>query len=148
MKNNHLSEAEIQEYASGDPDGKVTIDHLVSCEHCRAKVDAYRLLFSGIRQQPRPGFDFDLSALVLAQLPQPRQESASKDFSVLRLILIAISILGITIYLIRQNLSILFADISAISIYIILATTLSIILIKILGMYKKYQKQMRSLNFH
>src|ERR1700721_173539 len=66
----HPSAMELQEYAldkSGCPSSRAA--HIENCENCRAVIANYQSVFTGIKEQPRPVFDFDLSGLVLEQLP-------------------------------------------------------------------------------
>ena len=57
MNKDHLSEAEIQQYALGKA-GLNTIEHIDSCAFCEAKAANYRLIFSVMDELPQPAFDF------------------------------------------------------------------------------------------
>jgi hypothetical protein len=71
MNYSHPSEKEIQQWAIDKSDSSTEmIHHMESCAHCRAEAETYRLLFSKIKQQPAAAFDFNLSGLVLSQLPK------------------------------------------------------------------------------
>ena len=73
MITNHLSEHELQQYALNKPDcDKNIIAHAESCKDCQANVQAYLQLFSVIREQPKPAFDFNLQELVLQKIPQAK----------------------------------------------------------------------------
>jgi hypothetical protein len=67
----HPSEEELQQYISApEACAGSVLEHVDSCEACMGKAKAYRLLFEGIRQQPKPDFEFDLADLVIARLGQ------------------------------------------------------------------------------
>lgn len=66
----HLSEADIQQYVLERAGCEAAVVHHVElCEDCKARAAVYEVLFAGIGQEPGPVFDFDLAAVVLAQLP-------------------------------------------------------------------------------
>lgn len=70
----HLTETEIQLYvAEPEKTHGAWKAHVQGCAVCRAKADNYVLLFRGIYSEARPAFNFDLSALVLEQLPAPQR---------------------------------------------------------------------------
>src|SRR5512138_507586 len=79
----HLSDDEVQLYVDDKKQcGMEVIQHIHSCEICKARVETYLLLIKGIQQQPQPSFDFDLSELVLSQLPpQPVKTSNDRSLS-------------------------------------------------------------------
>ena len=71
MNTKHLTEEEVQTYAIEEAACDVDVrDHVQGCQHCRARVETYRMLITVIKEQPEPAFDFDLSELVLSRLPQ------------------------------------------------------------------------------
>jgi len=72
----HLTDAEIQLYvAEPEMTGDQLKMHIHDCVNCRTRAANYRLLFDGIHRQEKPQFDFDLSTLVLEQLPEPKRAS-------------------------------------------------------------------------
>ena len=149
MNTSHPSEKEIQQYAL-DKSACTTaiIAHVDDCDHCREEVSAYQLLFSEITQQPQPAFDFDLSALVIPQLQPPAQQLSADRIVAGFLVLFVCGCIGVPVYLFRNYFLYLFSGISTFFIYAILCSAVVIVLLKALGMYKKYQKQMRLLNFN
>jgi hypothetical protein len=149
MMTSHPSEREIQQYALDKPGcTKTLIEHIESCEHCRAGVTTYQLLFSEIKQQPNPAFDFDLSALVLPHLPSSPPRLSADRFIAGFLVFFICCCVGIPIFLFRQYLLNMFSGVSSFFIYSIICSAVIIVLFKTLDMYKKYQKQMQLLNFH
>ena len=149
MNISHPSEREIQDYVL-DKSGcaQSTIEHIESCEHCRAAITTYRLLFSEIQEQPSPAFEFDLSALVLAKLPSAPAPLPADRFVAGFLIFFICFCVAVPVYLLRKYFLNLFTDLSSFFIYSIIISTIIIMFLKALGMYKKYQKQMHFLNYN
>ena len=79
MVTKHLTDDEVQVYVVDKQNAEIRIiEHIHTCPACRAKVEVYLLLIRDIEQQPRPVFDFDLSATVLRQLPSPQPRASDK----------------------------------------------------------------------
>ncbi len=149
MNTSHPSEREIQDYVlEKSACTQTTIGHIESCEQCRAAIATYSLLFSEIREQPAPAFDFDLSALVIPQLPSVPAPLPADRFVAGFLMFFICCCVAVPAYLLRQYFLNLFLDISSFFIYAIIISTLVIVLFKGLSVYKKYQKQMQLLNFN
>ena len=89
----HLTDAEIQLYVA-EPEmiGDQLKIHIQDCVNCKTRAANYRLLFNGIHDQAKPQFNFDLSTLVLEQLPEPKRAFpwAAVLISVFSVILIAL----------------------------------------------------------
>ena len=148
MKSDHLSEMEMQLYALNKPGCEPRVnEHLEECGYCKCKAAAYRALFSEIKQQPKPVFDFDLPGLVLTQLPKSNRRLLLNDFFILLLVFVALSIIGITVYMFRKFLSNVFSSISTFFIYTIIITATTVIILKCTDMYRSYKMKMNVLNF-
>jgi hypothetical protein len=167
----HPSEMELQQYALDHSTcNRETVQHIQACENCQAQAAAYRSLFAGIKELPRPVFDFDISGLILSQLPdrltekaalipnyiarpvsvgQTRAQTKVSGFSPMAWVLASLStaVFGITIYLFRKNIWNMFGGISVFFIYSILVAASIIVLIRVMGMYRKFLLQMEALNF-
>jgi hypothetical protein len=140
---------EIQEYALDKSNCPTAIiGHIESCADCNAEVKTYQLLFSEIKQLPAPAFDFDLTRLVVSQLEQGSPGLSVDHFIAGFLVIFASCCIGIPVFIFRNNILYMFNGVPPFFIYAILGSTSIIVLIKILLMYKKYQNQMRLLNFN
>ncbi|HWK05872.1 MAG TPA: hypothetical protein VNS58_19660 [Puia sp.] len=149
MKPGHLSEAELQQYALDKANcGRGILEHLGLCAACRAEAAAYQQLFTTIKEQPKPVFDFDISTLVLAQLPEKKPVFTASGFWGNVLIAVAIAVVGMSLYLFRKSLLNVMGNISAAFMYGIIAATLAVILYRVISMYKLYQKKIDTLNFY
>ena len=149
MNNSHPGEMEIQQYALDKTACPIAvISHIESCEICREEVINFQFIFSGIKQQNRPAFDFDLQTLMLKQLYPVSPRLTADRFVAGFLVLFIFSCIGIPLYLFRVYLLNMFSGISPFFIYAIAASAAVIIVIKTLELYRKYQRQMHLLNFN
>ena len=148
MKEMHVSEKAIQDYAM---DQFVTEDekaHIASCDQCLAELNQYQLLFSQIELEPSASFDFDLASLVNARLPRTNSRLSADDFIGGFLILFIIAFIGIPVVLFRQYILNMFSGISPVFIFCVVCSAIIILVFTCLNMYRKYRKQMQILNFH
>jgi hypothetical protein len=147
MKAEHLSEMEIQQFAL-DKTGceKHIADHMERCDECIAKAANYQLMFSGIKHQLKPAFDFDLTELVLTQIPETKPGFSSSLFFFYFIVVITMGSIGIAGYIFREYLFKLFTGILPMIMYLIILISLAILVFQGVEMYKKYQDRMRSLN--
>jgi hypothetical protein len=149
MNNIHPSEKEIQQYALDKMDSNpVIIGHIDSCSDCQAEVSTYQMLFSEIKEQPTASFDFDVRELVLSKLPKTKTRLSTDDIIAGFLVIFACSCIGIPVYVFRKIILNSFIDIPPFFIYFIIIVTTAILILKILSLYKKFVKQMHSLNFN
>ncbi len=149
MITKHLTDEEIQQYAfdRSSIENRIT-GHIHQCEDCKARAENYRLLFTGIKEQPQPSFDFDLAELVLSQLPQPKSKALPGNFFVYLLVFVAISMAGILCYVFREYLFSLFAGITPFLILLIGTTGIIVLIALSADMYKTYKKKMNTLDFY
>ncbi|MGI4862697.1 MAG: hypothetical protein ACRYFZ_02155 [Janthinobacterium lividum] len=73
MTSPHLAEPDLQEAAASAarlPAAQAA--HLRGCRLCQGRVATYQQLFVAAAGLPRPAFEFDLTASVLAQLPRAK----------------------------------------------------------------------------
>ena len=146
MVTRHLTDEEVQQYAVDKANCETRIDkHIHLCEECRSKAEVYQLLVTGIRQQPQPAFNFNLSELVVQQLPSPKEKSSDR-LLLWVLLLIGIGFIGAIFYYFEGSFVYLFSGIAAIFIYLIIITALTIIAGLFIAMYKKYDSEMKLLD--
>jgi hypothetical protein len=149
MNNIHPSEKEIQQYAIDKTEcSPGTIGHMESCAHCKVEVSSYRVLFAEIKKSPKPVFDFDLSALVLPQLPGARPTLSADRFIAGFLVIFTGSCISIPAWLFRIYILNFFSGIPSFFIYAIVISASIFLSVKVLGLYKKFQQQMRLLNYN
>lgn len=149
MMNSHPNEKEIQEYVLNKSSCSTTIiTHIKSCVECQEEVKGYSLLFTELKQEPAISFDFDLSELVMPLLPSAEPLMTTERFIFGFLVVFTCLCVGIPVYIFWQNILYLFSGIPVYFIYVIIGSSVSILLIKVLNLFKKYQHQLRILNLH
>ncbi len=148
MKNIHASEQVIQDYATNGSLNEEQRAHIESCMHCQKEAAAYQLLFSRIKDEPVASFEFDLSGMVLSQLPATRSRLSADKFIAGFLLLFIGGFIGIPVILFRQYILNMFSGISPFFIYSIVFSAILILSYQAIGMYKKFRKQMQLLNFN
>jgi len=142
----HLTDDEVQQYAVDKSNSEKRIgEHIHLCEECRSKVEVYQLLITGIRQQPQPAFNFNLSELVVQQFPLPKEKTNDR-LLLWVLVFIGIGFIGTIFYYFEGSFVYLFSGIAAIFIYLIIITALTIITGLFIAMYKKYDNEMKLLD--
>ena len=148
MVTKHLTDDEVQQYAV-DKRGceKRIAEHIHLCGECRSKVQVYQLLITEIKQQSQPAFDFDLSKMVLQQLPSPKTTIANDKALILIFGFMGIAFLGGAIYLFQIYFD-LFEGIKTIFIYLIAITAITVLVYSLIDLYKKYQKEMKVLDLY
>lgn len=149
MVTKHLTDEEIQLFAFDKESCELRIaEHIHFCPECKAKVETYQTLIKGITQQPKPAFDFDLSTVVLKQLPQQSPKTANDKLLTWVFIFICASLIGTVFYFFRGYLNSIFKGIAGISIYLIAISAITVIALMFVEMYKKYQREMRVLDLY
>jgi hypothetical protein len=149
MKDTHLSELEIQEFVLNRSDSQAdTLAHLQTCGHCRATAEQYRLLFTGIEDQVKPEFDFDLSELVLASVSTTKPPFKWTNSVVYGLSALGLFFIVLVLILFKENVSVIFNGFKKMTLYLLLATTLVIAGFLALELYKGYIKKMQALKFY
>jgi hypothetical protein len=149
MTNSHPKEKEIQEYVldryscSSD-----VIGHIESCAECLEEVKNYNLLFMELKQEPALSFGFDLTELVMPLLPSPEPLMTTDRFIFGFLVTFICLCIGVPVYIFWQNILYMFSGIPVYFIYVIIVSSSVVLLAKIWDMFKKYQNQMRILNFN
>lgn len=149
MKNQHLTDTEIQQYALQKSNCEVGIlQHIQNCPNCKMKAGQYSLLFGAISEQEKPIFEFNLADLVLERLPKHQQNFANENsfFSIIGTI--AFFLFCILSYFFGKNLLDLFTGIKPILIGLIITTVTSILIFLLTDIYKKHQTQMQALNIY
>ena len=144
----HLTDDEVQQYAVNKSNcEKRIVEHIHLCEECRSKVEVYQLLINGIKQQPQPAFNFDLSKMVLQQLPSPKTSIANDNALIWIFGFMAMAFLGGAIYFFQSYFD-LFESMRTIFIYLIVITAVTILAYLFIDMYKKYKNGMKVLDLY
>jgi hypothetical protein len=160
MNGMHLSTEELQQYVLNRAASPADcIMHIGTCPDCQADVAAYTWLMEGLRQQTKPAFDFDVAAVLVEKLEMEQgmklrleteqgtaaQPKADRPYRYVMAALILV-MTGIPAWLFRRSAYFVFTDIQAVFLYPILAATGTILVWRILHLYKKYQNVFNIIN--
>lgn len=146
MVTKHLTDDEVQQYVVGREHCEMRIvEHMHRCGECKLKVEIYQSVVAGIKQKPQPAFDFDLSELVVRQLPSPKEKARDRVLLTV-LVLIGSAVVGTGVYFFERSFVYLFKGIAAIFIYLIILTAVTVFTGLFIDMYKKYNKEMKLLD--
>ena len=146
MVTKHLTDDEVQQFVVARQDCEMRIvEHMQLCGECNLRAEIYESLVTGIKQQPQATFKFNLSELVVQQLPSSKQK-ANDSLLLWILIFISIGFMGTVFYYFEGYFAYLFKGIAAIFIYLIIITALTVIIGLFIDMYKKYNNEMKLLD--
>ena len=161
MNGLHPSDMELQQYVLD----KIVcpadvLAHVDGCADCQAAIAVYGLLFGALEQQPRAEFNFDAAALVMERVmeeeagavevaagttPVKKREDRSFSFAMAGIIAI---VGGIPAWLFRKNAFYVFTGVSAVFLYLMVGAALMFVVLRIVAMYRKYQRRMQALQFY
>jgi anti-sigma factor RsiW len=146
MKQEHLSENELQQFALEQQEANSELAaHVHECAKCSTAIANYQAMFAALSSMEKPVFDFDPEKQVLAQLPVSTTAKSGFPWSLLLLSTIAVTIIAITLFVMRSSFKNLFKGIPEMMLYIMVVTTLTIIIFQCREMLASYQKKMNLL---
>ena len=148
MVTKHLTDEEVQQYVFEREHCEMKIvEHIHRCGECKLKAEIYQSLVTGIKQRLQPTFNFDLSELVVQQLPSPSPKQKTNDRLLLWVLLVTgVAFMGAVFYYFEGSFVYLFRGIAAIFIYLIIITALTVFTGVFIDMYKKYNREMKLLD--
>lgn len=139
----HLTETEIQLYvAEPESISNELIAHVQGCALCQSSAANYLQLFRSIHNTAKPTFDFDLSALVLEQLPASKK---ALPWAVILVILLSVTVAGVSVLFFWSAITIVIVGMSGILFSIAGTGTVVIIIFQTIEMLKDHQKRMNIL---
>ena len=151
MRATHLTDEEIQQYVldRDAPDAGISM-HMHSCEQCKEKAETYRLLVTGLLEQPEESFHFSLAELVMQQLPAPAPAPKRETESVLiySFITTGAAIVVFALYFFRKYMASIFESIAPVFIYLAITAFLTLSIFLVMDVYKKYKKKIRALDLY
>lgn len=142
----HPDEMAVQEYVLHNNSNPEVAAHIEQCPHCLALVAEYRLLFQELKAEEAPVFDFDLTQLVMAQLPQPAVNKPTNKTATVMVWLLAVAGFALLVYFLQPMLAGLFKGIASMMLYLIATAAISIGIALLVDLLKQHQQQIKSLN--
>jgi len=151
MRATHLTDEEIQQYVldRDAPDAGISM-HMHSCEQCKEKAETYRLLVTGLREQPRERFDFSLTEIVMQQLPAPAPAAKGEKESglIYAIITASAAIIVSALYFFRKYMTSIFETIAPVFIYLVLTAFMTLSIFLVIDIYKKYKRKIHTLDLY
>jgi predicted anti-sigma-YlaC factor YlaD len=149
MKNIHLTDHEIQVFLFQESGADHDISaHLQHCGECRMKVDQYKQIFELAAKEEKAAFAFDLSELVMQQLPSRKTEVSLWKSLIYLVLLIALPVAGVLVYLFYTRFSLLLTGVSPFFIYLTATGMISMLLFQTVDTYIKYKKKIDALGIY
>jgi anti-sigma factor RsiW len=149
MKVTHLTEEVIQQYvldkAGCEPP---VMEHIQHCAHCQAIAAAYEAIYTGVKEAPKATFEFDVTKLVMAQLPQPVPVASHEKRFMFILAAAVVAALGITGYWLRHDLAFLFDNLSSLLTMALLTAIITMAVCHVIDLYRRYQRKMHALDLY
>lgn len=147
MKQEHLSENELQQFASGHQGTDLELAaHVHECAKCAMAIANYRTMFSALNTMEKPVVDFTIEQ-IMAALPDPIKEKKAFPWLVFAISTISSAIVVITVFKISGVYN-LFRNMQGPVLYLIISTTLTIVVLQLRELFSSYREKMRQLNFY
>lgn len=143
----HPADNDIQEYSLNNIIDTAAINHIQQCKQCSSKAAQYKTMFEGITKQSKPTFNFNLTQLVMEQLPAKKEKFSIGSYFIYFISGVVLLIPALFIYSIKNYLANFANDISPILISLIATTTLTISIFIFADTYKKFKIKMNALNY-
>ena len=146
MLNRHLSDEQIQELATGNTGmAKDILAHAENCADCQMKLQNYRLLLHAVEEQPAQTFDFDLAAMVVAQIETAPSKTITKGLWWLCAVTILAILTGTVIYF-GDYVITMAKEFKSLVYYFIAISGLVLIIMLLIDQYKTYNRKMKILD--
>ncbi|WP_295799244.1 hypothetical protein [Mucilaginibacter sp.] len=146
MNITHLTELEIQDYATDAKNSEGVVSHIESCESCKNKVVQYRLLFSEIKNSPVPAFNFNLSEVVLGQLQVVEQARTGWVFAKYLPLFVTVILLAFPLYFYRDVLAGIVKQTQVDVLCTAIVVALTVVVYQSTSLSKKFKRQMSTLS--
>lgn len=135
MKNNHLSEEEIQAIVFDKKIINPLVLHAQQCENCRNRIKAYELVFSQLKNEPAPKFSFEVVNPILVQ-----PNRSKTDLPGIFLVIFAMVTFGLALYLSTFSNRFLIFN------WLIIVTASIVFVGLLIDTFKRNQQKLRTLN--
>ena len=148
MKTIHVSDHSIQKFAFDLSECEAEIvNHIHSCGECKKRVEGYLSLSNTIKEQTTPVLDFNLTELILDQLPLSSKKESAYNYFIYFLILISIGVVAAALYFFKDTLVNLFSNTSAIPISFIISVAMLIVFALSIDLVRSFNKKVDMLNY-
>ena len=148
MKQDHLTENELQQLALEQQADPEQAAHIADCAKCATAVANYRVMFPALSTMEKHAFNFDLEKQVMAALAVSTTRKTGFPWFAIGISVSSVAIVAIVAFMMRKYFTNMFTSISAPVIYLVAATTLTIIIFQCRELLISYRQKMRLLNYY
>ena len=147
MKNRHPSDFDIQKFAFDQLECEPhIIQHIRSCEKCSKIVETYLSLSTIIKDQPEPTLDYNLSKLVLDQLPVHKEVKTSHTYLIYFINLTIIGLALLSVILFKETITHLVGNSLTYQNYLSVSIIVFISVVLVLDIFRVFNKKIELLN--
>lgn len=148
MKQEHLTENELQQFALEPLEAdNEQATHVAECAKCSAAIANYRAMFSALSTIEKPAFNFDPEKQIMAELSVSPTRKTGFPWFAIGISAISAAMVAIPLFIMRNYFMNIFS-IPAPVIYLVVATTLTIIIFQCRELLSSYRQKMRLLNYY
>jgi hypothetical protein len=146
MKNDHLSEEEMQQYSLGYIKDPLWPAHVDACSFCRLQVKTYQLLSQMLHENDEPPLLFDAEKFVSSQIQPVRVTETKRAFPYLWLAGPMVFQLAMAI-IFRVELAHLFFGINPVALALTVVFFTGVIIMRLNVLYRSYHQKLLDLNY-
>ena len=142
----HPTDAEIQLYVA-EPQviSQQMANQIQGCAICQSKAANYALLFDNIKAAAKPAFDFDLSALVMEQLPAPKR---AFPWAAIVVSVFSVAIVAVSVIFFGSAMAASVRAVSGVLLTVAVAGALTILIFQVMEMFREHQKRIATILSH
>jgi hypothetical protein len=149
MKQEHLTENELQQFVLEPQEANLEqATHVAECAKCTAGVANYRVMFTALGTMEKPAFNFDLEKQIMVQLSVSTTRKTGFPWFAIAISAASAAMVAIPLFIMRNYFTNMFTRIPATVIYLVAATTLTIIIFQCRELLISYREKMRLLNYY
>lgn len=147
MKNLHATDLDIQKFTFDRIDCEPhLILHINACNECNEKVEAYLSLSNSIKDQPSPSLDYNLSNIILNQLPVNQELETSNGYLISFVLFSIVGLVIWSIYLCRDTFFYLLDNTLTQQSYLLVSIVIFITLFLVYDQLRSFKKKVKILN--
>ena len=149
MKQEHLTENELQQFVLEPQEANSEqAAHVAECAKCSAAIANYKVLFKALSTMEKPAFNFDLKKQIMAELSVSTTRKTGFPWFAIGISAISAAMVAIPLYIMRNYFTNMFTSIPAPVIYLVAATTLTIIIFQCRELFSSYRQKIQLLKYY
>ena len=149
MKQEHLTENELQQFVLEPQEaGPEHAAHVADCAKCAAVIANYRVMFAALSSMEKPAFSFDPDKQIMAKLSVSSTRKTGFPWFAIGISAASTAMVAIPLFIMRNYFTNMFTSIPAPVIYLVAATTLTIIIFQCRELFSSYRQKMQLLKYY